>query len=1056
LFYLINKLFFRPTPGLCLGLGGEAIKGENHEIKYLWGGKDMKSVSRVIGLLLAMNLIMSSAGISMAVAGINLQSQKGTASQLSREKKLDSVSQAKAAAAFAHLPMAFEINEGQTDKSVKFLSRGKGYSLFLTATEAVLALQAPAGTQDVVRMRLQGAKAGPLAQGLARLPSYTNYLTGHDPQKWHTGVAQYSQVALKQVYPGIDMIYHGNQKQLEYDFVVAPGANPGMIRLAFQGITGIKLDTRGNLVLGLKAGRQQAFSAPVLYQGAGNSRKPVTGRFVLAGPEQVGFSVGAYDKSQTLVIDPSLLYSTYLGGTVEDRVNAIALDNSGDVYLAGLTVSNNFPGSAGKYQSVNGGGTDAFVTKISAAGALLWSTYLGGSGIDIANALAVDGSGIVYLTGSTTSSNFPTAGPYQAALAGGTDAFVAAISAAGTGLVYSTYLGGAGVDSGNGIAVDAAGSAYVTGATTSSAFPVTAGAYQTVAGGASDAFVAKFNPAGGLAYSTFLGGTAADIGRGIAIDGVGNAYVCGQAADTFPIVPAASAFKTTITGPYDAFVSKLDSTGAILLYSTYVGGSDIDDAYALALDGANPATLKVYLTGYTFSADMPKPGSGFANVGQTTIGTAPDAYVFKLNMNGGGGNLDGVYFTYLGGSTDDRGTAIKVDGAGNAYVTGHTTSPDFPIVNPLLGQGVNGGTGNVFVSELGPTGATKVFSTYLGGVTDQAGNGIGLDSAGNIYVAGWTNSTGFPTAGSAPMPLFAANQGSYDGFLAKISAPSPLTQPLPAITSVNPAGGTQAGGTTVVITGTGFANITGSNGVMFGGNSATNYTVNSNTQITATAPAHASGIVNIVATSPLGSSAIVPADTYTYFITSGVAPLITGLNPTVGPTSGGTMVVINGTGFKNTAGPNGVKFGAFNAESYVVNSDTQITAVAPAHAVEIVNVVVTSLAGSSPQVSADCFTYFSTSGQDNAPFDPYIFPSPTQGSTAHIAYFMTVPGNAHIRVYSEIGKLVDTQEERKPAGPQSSSLNVGKLAPGVYLYLLNLDFDDGTTSKYKRKFAVTH
>jgi hypothetical protein len=1023
---------------------------EGRKKKDIWKGLNMKSISRVIGLMMVTGLVIG-ALIRPAAAGISMAPKQGL------DKKLDVSERAKAEAAYAKLPMYFEANQGQTDAAVKYLARGKGYTLFLTSSEAVLALQMPAASQtqgqDVVRMKLQGANTDPMVRGVGRLPSQSTYMTGNDPRKWNTNVEQYSKVEYKRIYPGIDVVYYGNQQQLEYDFVVAPGANPGLIRMAFQGTQKIELDHQGNLVMHFKEGRM-AFSAPVLYQKAGNGRKPVEGRFVLAGHEQVCFAIGDYDKNKELVIDPSLLYSTYLGGTVEDRVNAMQVDAAGNVFLTGLTVSGGFPGTASGYQPAIAAGTDAFVTKISAAGALLWSTYLGGNGIDIANSIAVDGVGIVHITGSTTSTNFPTASPYQAALAGGTDAFVAAINAAGTGLVYSTYIGGAGVDSGNGIAVDAAGNAYVTGGTTSSAFPTTAGAYQTVAGGASDVFVSKFNPAGGIAYSTFLGGTAADIGRGIAIDG--NAYVCGQAADTFPIVPAGSAFKTTITGPYDAFISKLDSTGAILLYSTYVGGSDIDDAFSIALDGANPATLNCYITGYTFSADMPKPGSGFANVGQTTIGTAPDAYVFKLNMNGGGGNLDGVYFTYLGGSTDDRATAIKVDAAGNAYVTGHTTSGDFPVVNPILGQGVNIGTGMVFVTELGPTGATKVFSTYLGGVTDQAGNGIGLDSTGNIYVAGWSNSTGFPMAGSAPMPLYPANTGSYDGFVTKISAPSPVTQPLPAITSVNPSGGIPAGGTTVVITGTGFTGITGANGVMFGGNSATSYVVNSNTQITAIAPAHTAGLVNIVATSPVGSSPIVPADTYTYFIASGIAPLITSLNPTVGPTVGGTSVIITGTGFTGVIGPNGVKFGALNATSYTVDSDTQITAIAPPHVVEVVDVVVTSLAGPSPLVPADRYTYFFTPGTGNLPFDPYLFPSPTKGNTASIAYYMTGPGVANIRVYNEIGNLVETQEERKSVGPQASSINVGKLAPGVYLYLLNLNFDDGNTKKYKRKFAVTH
>ena len=493
--------------------------------------------------------------------------------------------------------------------------------------------------------------------------------------------------------------------------------------------------------------------------------------------------------------NPSLIFSTYLGGSSLDVVNAVAVDGSGNLYLAGFTASSDFPGVSGSsFQPGNAGGTDAFVSKFDSSGTLLWSTYLGGNGIDIANSIAVDGFGIVHITGSTTSTNFPVLNPYQAANAGGTDVFVAAINSTGTALIYSTYLGCPGEDAGNGIAVDSAGNAFVTGFTTadSAPFPVKS-AFQSIAGGAQDAFVSKFSPSGGLVYSTYLGGTTADIGRAIAIDSAGNAYITGHATDAFPIV-AATAFKATITGPGDAFISKISPDGATLLYSTYLGGSNDDDAFGIALDGAD----NVYITGYTGSADFPTTVVLFANrVGQLTISTAPDAFVFKLNMNIPG-YLGGVYSTYLGGSADDRAYAIKVDAAGNAYVAGRTTSTDFPLVNPILGT--NGGTGMVFVTELGPPGDTKLFSTYLGGTTDQQGNGIGLDSARNIYVAGWTNSTNFPVSNA----FQGTNGGAQDGFLAKISAPSPQAE-TPAIT---PAAGSYIGSVTITIsTGTSGATI---------------------------------------------------------------------------------------------------------------------------------------------------------------------------------------------------------------------------------------------------------
>jgi len=289
---------------------------------------------------------------------------------------------------------------------VKFLARGKGYTLFLTSKEAVLALQTQSASKvkgDVVRLRLKGANADPVVRGLDILPGRSNYISGNDPKKWNTDIKQYSKVEYKQVYPGIDMVYYGNHGQLEYDFVVAPRGKSGLIRMDFQGAKSLELDKQGNLVLSLKEGRI-AINAPVLYQKVGDARQPVDGRFVLASNKQVGFEVGIYDKSKELVIDP-IVYSTYLGTTVEDRATAIAVENDGTVYLTGktATVADVFPGTAGHFQAANAGGAfDAFVIKITAAGAIEWATYLGGVATDISLSIGVDAAHIVYICGSTT------------------------------------------------------------------------------------------------------------------------------------------------------------------------------------------------------------------------------------------------------------------------------------------------------------------------------------------------------------------------------------------------------------------------------------------------------------------------------------------------------------------------------------------------------------------------------------------------------------------------------------------------------------------------------
>jgi len=716
-------------------------------------------------------------------------------------------------ASYGNLPLSFEANQGQSEKRVKFLARGQGYGLFLTPTEAVLSLRAsaqdkkhavtePAATGNraapderarpaaVVRMRLVGANKHPRLTGLDPLPGRSNYFIGDDPARWQRDVPNYARVKYADVYPGIDLIYHGNQRQLEYDLVVAPAADPGRIALAFEGVQKLSLDPEGNLVLQTPRG-DIAQHKPVIYQDIGGKREPVGGSYVLRAKQRVGFRVARYDTTRPLIIDPVLSYSTYLGGTGNDIGYAIAVDAFGEfVYVTGGTTSTNFPGVGGNSIQPNLlGSGDVFVTKLNAAvTAPVYSTYLGGSGLDTAYAIAVDITGAAYVTGETDSPTaagvgnipYPRVGPFQATYKGGGDAFVTKINPAGNALVYSTYLGGSGNERGYGIAVGIEGSppftfpAYVTGHTSTSQgvvpgpndFPTVA-PFQAQNGqfGSHDAFVTKFNAAGSaLVYSTFLGGNGSEFsldGGAIAVDGPGNAYVGGTTASTN--FPGASA--STIQPAYggggrsDGFVVKFNSTGSALLYSTYLGGSGDEAVNGIAVDG----DLNAFVVGYTTSTNFPTVSPLQPSKGD--VGSGEDAFVAKLNAAGSAL----VFSTYLGGSGGDRAYGVAVDIVGNAYVSGSTGSTNFPTVAPI--QANNAGSRDAFISEFNPAGSALLFSTYLGGSTgDEFGYGIALDRFRNVYVTGSTSSANFPTAGPF-QPTFGGS--ATDAFVAKISTAAP-------------------------------------------------------------------------------------------------------------------------------------------------------------------------------------------------------------------------------------------------------------------------------------------
>jgi hypothetical protein len=671
------------------------------------------------------------------------------------------------------LPISFEANQGQTDSQVRFLAHEPGYTLFLTPQEALLALDAgkpvpaawsgpfspdiaassvltAAAAPALVGMRFLQANAHPQISGQDPLPGIVNYFLGDNPTQWHTNIPTYAQVRYQNIYPGIDLLYDGSRGSLEYDFLVAPGGDPSLIHLGFSGVQGLSLDARGDLVLHLPGGTLPE-AAPQVYQVINGRRQPVDSRYSVQGATKIGFALGAYDASQPLVIDPAVIFATYLGGAQNDDSTGLAMDSAGNAYVTGATSSTSFPTQNPLQASPGGGASDAFVTKVNAAGtALVYSTYLGGSLSDWGTGIAVDSAGNAYVTGATSSTNFPTQNPLQASPGGGaSDAFVTELNAAGTGLVYSTYLGGNGMDWGASIAVDSAGNAYVTGSTRSTSFPTQSALQAAFGGGTSDAFVTKVNAGGtALGYSTYLGGSGADWGAGIAVDSAGNAYITGGVSS--PNFPLQNALQTTLRGTANAFVSKLNAAGTALVYSTYLGGSTYDAASAIALDSAGDA----YLTGVTHSSNFPTQGALYA-----TYGGGGDAFVTKVSAAG----TALVYSTYLGGSRSDWGTGIAVDSAGNAYITGSTRSTNFPTHNPLYSTS-RGGV-DAFVSEILARGNALASSSYLGGSGDDQGTGIAVASMDHIvYVAGATASSNFPTA--HPIKGYG---GMEEGFLLQMS-----------------------------------------------------------------------------------------------------------------------------------------------------------------------------------------------------------------------------------------------------------------------------------------------
>lgn len=766
--------------------------------------KMKKHTSLIKSLALSLLAISSFAAFLLFAPGGTKSAPETTAPREIAAAPLAAQTAARVRECYGQLPLSFEANHGQAAESVDFVARGPGYAVALSPTEAIFVLRRAdnAGRNDgdsrvrkisnslsapkppsalhpaqstVLRMNLVGANRAATVAGQNELEGRVNYLIGSDPAKWRTDVPTFGRVRYAEVYPGIDVIYYGNQRRLEYDFVVAPGRDARAIALEFAGAQKVEVDGATGDLLVHVGGETIRQHAPVTYQEmSGGGRRKIESHYALKEGGQVGFEVGEYDATAPLVIDPVLVYSSFLGGDDLESGLDIAVDSTGNAYVTGYTRPSPDPSQ----------GSDVFITKINAAGsAIVYSTFIGGNGLEDGNSIAVDSAGNAYITGQTSSTDFPTANALQDTHGGATlDAFVTKLNATGSAPVYSTYLGGSDDDAGHGLALDPAGNAYVTGYTFSTNFP-TANAFQSIYGGDSgrapylfgDGFVTKINNAGSaLVYSTYLGGNDSDAGYGIALDSTGAAYVAGQTRS--PNFPTVNAFQSTQPGTTDIFVTKLNPAGSALAFSTYLGGNDFENTHpnCIAVDSAGSA----HIVGITDSVNFPR-----ANAFQNGPPGEDDAFVTKLNPAGSAL----VYSTFLGGEEGDFATGIEVDAEGNAHVAGYTNSDNFPTANAF--QSTFGGNTDAFVTRFNPAGAL-IYSTYLGGSGGDVGRGLAIDSAGDIYVTGETGLGSPPFSGD--YHCFPITTGAFDtfrnamsdAFVTKISETAPPGTLVPCLSKL--------------------------------------------------------------------------------------------------------------------------------------------------------------------------------------------------------------------------------------------------------------------------------
>ena len=695
-------------------------------------------------------------------------------------------------AVFSKLPLSFEPNMGQVSEGVSYLVHARGGTFFFTPAEIVLALMitekeayktirgseadaAPkAATSHIVRLRFEGANASPATEGYELLTGKVNYLVGNDPGLWRTNLPTYAGVTYRELYPGISLSYAGTEGLLKGTYTIAPGADPGIIRWRYIGASSTRISSDGDLIIsGADGAISMVERAPVAWQEIDGRRVEVPVRYTIGQDGSIGFALGSYDKTYPLTIDPTLTYSTYLGGSGGDEAYGIDVDAQGNMYIVGLTQSANFP-TANPFQATYRGGTDAFVTKMNSEGtALIYSTYLGGTGLDQGFAIALDALGQATITGNTNSTNFPVENPFQPAYGGGVvDSFASQLSASGSALIYSTYLGGSGFDTGQGVAIDDTGSAYIAGLSNSTNFPVV-NAYQPTNAGGQDVTLTKLSPNVGVpGYSTYLGGSGDDFGRAIALDAQRNAYLTGSTiSSNFPVVNAFQATCRNNCAFDDSFITKFNAAGSALLYSTYLGGDIQETGYGIAVDNA-----MAYSTGTTSSLNFPT-----RNPFQPNFVNYIDAYVTKIDtLLSGDASL--IYSTYLGGNSTDYGYGITVDSMFRAYVTGYANSTNFPLLDPL--QQGNAGGADAFVTVFAPSGSSLVFSTQLGGDMNDFGRGIAFGGADAIHVAGMSESTNFPLVN----PYQPNNAGGpADAVLFKIGNALPPTVTPPPGTATSTA-----------------------------------------------------------------------------------------------------------------------------------------------------------------------------------------------------------------------------------------------------------------------------